>query len=143
MITKAIVEEIIDKYTIRVRIPSIDRVKESSVHTASNKLKTAIISTLPNCSPNVRPGDIVIVANEDTEEELIILGYLYRSKITDTLADLILSELKIVNNASLPEDTTIGNVTSSNIRCLEGVRTNIQEQLDYVMDELNSINSKL
>ena len=74
MITKAIVEAIVDTYTVKVRIPRIDRLEFNSIKTPTQYLNDAIICTLPNCDPNLSPGDIVFVAMDDqNEDEVIIL----------------------------------------------------------------------
>ena len=86
MITKAIVEKVIDNYNIRVRVPSLDRTYQSSVYTNNEDLNVAIVCTLPGCDPNIKVGDVVFVSLEETEEDrAVILGYLYRTKKTETL----------------------------------------------------------
>lgn len=136
MIAKAIVEEVLDKYSIRVRIPSIDRTYQSSVHVDSNDLDVAVICTLPGCDPNIKVGDIVIVASDDAEEDTIILGHLYRTKKTETLCDMLLSKLNVANVATLPEDTTIGNVSSFELQQLTGIRANVQLQITQLQEQV-------
>lgn len=138
MITKAIVEEIVDKYNIRVRVPLFDRTTDSSVHTSKENLNVAIVCTLPGCNPNIRVGDVVFISKEPTQEEYIILGYLYRSKDTGTYCDLILNDLTVNYVTQLPFDTTIGTVSPEEIQCLEGVRENIQKQFDDLTDKFNT-----
>lgn len=136
MIAKAIVEEVIDKYNIRVRIPSIDRTYQSNVRVESSDLDIAVICTLPGCDPNIKVGDIVIVASDAAEEDTIVLGHLYRTKKTETLCDMLLSRLNVVNSSTLPTNTTIGNVSAFELQQLSGVTGNIQQQLNYLAEQL-------
>lgn len=136
MIAKAIVEEVIDKYSIRVRIPSIDRTYQSSVHVNSSDLDIAVVCTLPGCDPNIKAGDIVIVASDAAEEDTIVLGHLYRSKKTETLCDMLLSKLQVANVARLPEDTTIGDVSSFELQQLSGIRGNVQLQITQLQEQV-------
>lgn len=136
MIAKAIVEEVIDKYNIRVRIPSIDRTYQSNVRVESSDLDIAVICTLPGCDPNIKVGDIVIVASDAAEEDTIVLGHLYRTKKTETLCDMLLSKLTVVNSSTLPTNTTIGNVSAFELQQLSGVTGNIQQQLNYLAEQL-------
>ena len=136
MIAKAIVEEVIDQYSIRVRIPSIDRTYQSSVHVNTSDLDVAVVCTLPGCDPNIKVGDIVIVASDSAEEDTIVLGHLYRTKKTETLCDMLLSKLNVANIAVLPEDTTIGNVSSFELQQLCGIRGNVQLQITQLQEQV-------
>ena len=137
MITKAIVEKVIDNYNIRIRVPSLDRTYQSSVYTNNEDLDVAIVCTLPGCDPNIKVGDVVFVSLEDTEEDrAVILGYLYRTKKTETLCDMLLSKLNVANVAVLPEDTTIGNVSSFELQQLSGIRGNVQLQITQLQEQV-------
>lgn len=137
MITKAIVEKVIDNYNIRIRVPSLDRTYQSSVYTNNEDLNVAIVCTLPGCDPNIKVGDVVFVSLEETEEDrAVILGYLYRTKKTETLCDMLLSKLNVANVAVLPEDTTIGNVSSFELQQLSGIRGNVQLQITQLQEQV-------
>ena len=137
MITKAIVEKVIDNYNIRVRVPSLDRTYQSSVYTNNEDLNVAIVCTLPGCDPNIKVGDVVFVSLEETEEDrAVILGYLYRTKKTETLCDMLLSKLNVANVAVLPEDTSIGNVSSFELQQLSGIRGNVQLQITQLQEQV-------
>ena len=137
MITKAIVEKVIDNYNIRIRVPSLDRTYQSSVYTNNEDLNVALVCTLPGCDPNIKVGDVVFVSLEDTEEDrAVILGYLYRTKKTETLCDMLLSKLNVANVAILPEDTTIGNVSSFELQQLSGIRGNVQLQITQLQEQV-------
>lgn len=137
MITKAIVEKVIDNYNIRIRVPSLDRTYQSSVYTNNEDLNVAVVCTLPGCDPNIKVGDVVFVSLEDTEDDrAVILGYLYRTKKTETLCDMLLSKLNVEDVAVLPEDTTIGNVSSFELQQLNGIRGNVQLQITQLQEQV-------
>lgn len=143
MIAKAIVEEVIDQYSIRVRIPSIDRTYQSSVRVDSRNLDVAVVCTLPGCDPNIRVGDIVIVASDEAEEDTIILGHLYRTKKTETLCDMLLSKLTVSDSAALPEATSIGNVSSFELQQLTGLTGNVQFQLSQLQKQVERLTQQI
>lgn len=143
MVTKGIVEEVISPYSIRVRIPSIDRLYQSSVHVSKEALDVAVICTLPGCDINLQPGDIVIVSSDEAEEDLIILGTLYRSKKTSTLTNFEIAILLVSDTATLPEATTIGNVDSTSLQCLAGCRYNLQKHLDDMQAQIDELRQQL
>lgn len=131
MITKAIVEAIVDTYSFRVRIPVINRSKDAALHTPTEELYISSICTVAGCIPNVRVGDIVYVSFEDNDlSRPVILGYLYKDSYGDTLCDFEIGNLTVDGSAHLSKDTSIGNVTPSEISFLEGTKSNIQWQLD-------------
>lgn len=140
MITKAIVESIVDRYTIKVRIPRLDRIETTSMRTSTEYLNEAIVCTLPNYDPNIRIGDIVFVALDDqNEDEVIILGYLYREKRTETYADIILGDLNVKTRATLPRETFIGNIKPTEIACLQGANESLQAQITYLKTQVEQL----
>lgn len=140
MITKAIVEEVIDKYSVRVRIPMIDSVAHATTHTATENLNIALVCTLPGQDPRIRPGDVVFVAlDESPEGDAIILGYLYREKSCSGVSGAQVDTLTVTQVAQLPEDSSIGNVTSLELSRLVGIRENIQQQLDNLQEQINML----
>ncbi len=144
MITKAIVESIVDNYTVKVRIPRIDRLGFNSIRTSTEYLNEAIVCTLSNCDPNLQIGDIVFVALDDqNEDEVIILGHLYREKRTSTYCDLILNELVVNSNASLPIGTSIGEISYEELLMLKGANKTLQLEIDSLKTELEEIKSQL
>lgn len=140
MIERGIIEEVIDSYTVRVRIPSVDRVATSTIHTASNNLRQAVVSALPGVVLHLSVGDVVIVDIPDRSSSSgTILGYLYRPETRDFKCDALFDTLSVQSASILPKNTTIGDVTSSEIRCLHGVSSNIQKQLDDILERLKRL----
>lgn len=136
MITKAIVDKVINKYQIRVRVPTIDRVSYDSISTTSDQLSIATICTLPHFIPNVKVGDIVFVSFEDDlKSKPVIIGYLYMEKDYETYVDGIFSSIVVNNNAKLSQDTTIGEIDYNQLKQLKGINGNIQLQLNSLKSQ--------
>ena len=145
MITRAIVEQIVSPYQLRVRIPLIDRSKNSSAATKTEDLTIATVCSLPRTNINLQPGDVVFVAFEDNQEtDVVILGTLYRETLTETLMDQTLGGLVVTNFATLPPNTSIGDVSSSAIKSLKGAdNLNIKEELDRLNIEIQQLKNKI
>lgn len=144
MLTKAIVEEIISPYQVKVRIPILDRVTTSSVSTSNDNLNVATICSLPNCYINLQVGDVVFVGFEDnTYYKAVVLGHLCRQAATSSKADVLLNSIDVEGTAKLPENTTIGSLTPLELSCLSGCSSNIQKQISNINDRLNVIMEKL
>lgn len=130
MITKAIVEEVLSPYQVRIRIPLLDRASHTPLATKTENLNTATICTLPNCYINVQVGDIVFVAFEDnTSYKAVILGHLSK-EATTSYADLILNNLTVMTSTHLSNDTYIGNITPTQLLYLSDITDSVQGQLD-------------
>lgn len=134
MITRGIIEKSIDQYHVKVRIPSVDRVDTSSVHTSTDNLNTAVFATLPGCEVRLQPGDVVIVYVD--EESATILGYLYRIESIEKRISQNLASLNVSESARLPISTHIGEVLPKEIAYLSGVNENLQKQLDAIKERL-------
>lgn len=133
MLTKGIVEKIIDSYKIKVRIPVYNKPNYVNGATSTDNLYEACICTLPNCYINVQVGDIVILGFEDGDvSQPIILGCLCAKDITDSKIDLISNSLQALNSATLPQNTSIGKVTAKDLGYLTGLKSNIQGQIDTI-----------
>ena len=144
MITRAIVEQIISPYEVRIRIPLLDGASYSPLSTKNNSLNNATICSLPNCYPNIQVGDVVFVGFEDnTYYKAVILGHLSREAMTETYADVSLGNVDIKTSASLPRDTTIHEIGYAELSCLSGVKDNLQKQIDALQQEISRIYDQL
>ena len=139
MITRAIIDSVLDPYTFKISIPILNRTSSSTVKTSKALLPEAVICCSPGYSMNLQSGDVVIVAGDDTEKDWTILGLLFTSSMREGTADLVLNDLKVVNAVTLPTNTSIGNVSNSNIQCLSGAKENIQKQLDEIVRRLDEL----
>lgn len=112
MITKAYVEEKVDNYKYRVRIPLFDRTNEATYYTQFEDLSVATACVPKGINNSIEVGDVVFLGFEDNDaSQPIILGQLYREALVkdpNTFANLL--SLKVQQNAQLPVDTTIGNI---------------------------------
>lgn len=137
MITRGVIEQVVDSFHVKVRIPTLDRVSSSSVYTATENLNTATYASVPGCGVQLQPGDIVIV--HVASEAVTIIGYLYRPEAISKRCSFNLDVLDVSECAKLPKNTTIGDVNSESISMLNGVRSNIQEQLDDIIKKLDEL----
>lgn len=135
MIRRGIIEKSVDLYHVKVRIPSVDRVLTSPMHTSTDNLTTAVLATVPGCEVNLQPGDVVIVSIE-SDDDVVILGYLYREESIKKHCSQRLDSLTVDYSTVLSADTTIGSVQPKNIQSLQGVSENIQKQLDDIKQRL-------
>ena len=144
MITKAFIEEIVSPYEVKVRIPLLDRSTASSLATSRDKLNIATICTLPNCYVNLQVGDVVFVGFEDnTYYKAVVLGHLSREAATNTYADVTFGNLTINTSAVLTEETTIWEITPTNIKHLKISRDNLQSQIDALTTKIERLQSTL
>ena len=147
MVTKGIVEEIINIYQAKVRLPVYDGFADTKNATPSNELTIASICNIPNIYNTIAVGDIVYVAFEDNDlGNPVILGQLYKEEM-NTLADIKLNsaninQLAVNKNASLPQNTSIGSISSKEIAALSGVKDNIQNQIDINLPAINFAESE-
>lgn len=142
MITRGIIEKSIDEYHVKIRLPSVDRMNTSSVHTSTDNLNTAILATLPGCEVRLQPGDVVIVSIEESEESATILGYLYRKELLSKHCSYNADSITVTSTAQLPKNTVIGEVQSDEISYLKGLNENLQQQLDEIKLRLTSLEER-
>lgn len=136
MVTKGIVEEIIDTYSVRVRLPIYDSIENTKEATASKDLSIAVFSTFPNVDNLVNVGDVVWVSFEDDDiSKPVIIGHLYKEhKENDVLSDLNVRKFNTNALTKLNENTYIGEITPNEIKMLGGVESNIQLQLNNIKE---------
>lgn len=143
MITKGIVEQIVDNYTYKVRLPLYDGITSAPTFTSTDDLNIATVNCPPNCRYNLRIGDIVFVGFEDNDMgKPIILGFLYSDKSMSTSCDLTLNSLIVKVNTKLSDDTSIGEVSSQDIRNLVHTKGNIQQQIDLLSKRIKELEEK-
>lgn len=125
MLQKAIIEQKIDKYSMKVRIPVYNKIKSDPTATPTDELYTAIIQTLPGCSPVYQEGDLVLVEFENDNISLpVIIGLLFRQNMPESSTDINADSLKVNVNTNLTENTLIGSVTPEAIKKLNDKYTN-------------------
>ena len=140
MLCKAIIESKLSKYKFKVRIPSLHKGVESIGATPTQNIPTAIASITAGVYPALKVNDVVLVAFEDDNiDKPIIVGILFSDNCYNVGSDIITDSLQVKVNTTLPEETQIGNVTSNNIKQLQGVNTNLQFQLNNANNRIDDI----
>ena len=136
MITKGIIEEVIDNNKVKVRCPTIDKIPESDL--CNLNLNEAIVCTLPGSSVSPRKGDVVFVGFENENFSLpIVLGYLYIDEPISSYNSLNTSSLTSRINTVLPKNTSIGSLNWNNIYSLKNLSNNIKETFDTIDSKIN------
>ena len=131
MITKAIVEQIIDSSSVNVRIPVLDKIEDASTGVPLGSCQIAHICSLPNIEYNFNIGDIVFVDFEDNNmDNPVIIGYLYG--VSDSKVDGTVESILVRSCAKLPSSIQIGEVTEDELSCLVGIKTNIQNSINLL-----------
>ena len=132
MIVKGIVENVIDRHNIKVRIPFLNGAYQQTDATPTDQLPNATICQLPNLDIQLSTGDVVWIEFENMRwDEPVIVGFLDIKQNTKVTYNG--SGLNITAEANLPKSTTIGDVTSESINCLKGVKDNIADYLTNTM----------
>ena len=140
MIYKGIVESIDNKYAVKVRIPLLHRTTKSNEYTSVEDLPEACICTLPNSSVKLELNDIVFVAFENNDESRpIIIGHLYKEAISKGYLSTKFLNLEVEDETKLSTETTIGNISYSELSTLMGIKENIQQQLNQIIARLDNL----
>lgn len=130
-ITKGVVEERIDEYNVRVRLPIFNKSSNAPQSTPTNELYVATSCIVPNCNPNYQIGDVVYVTFEDNDiGKPVILGMLHSKKSSNTFPSIRAASIDAKYQSNLPKNTTIGDITSQQVGFLQNLRDNVQVQLD-------------
>lgn len=141
MITKGIVESIVDGFKYKVRLPIFDKIEQASIHTSFDDLSIATACLPKGVRDDIKVGDVVFVAFEDKSfSKPVILGHLYREASRDVEGPYInCRKIDVVEEASLPENTQIGPLTFEKLQYLLNVNSDIQEQLDKLSKSVEDI----
>ena len=128
MIVKGIVESFENRNNIKVRVPFLNGASSQADSTPTSDLPNAVLCQLPNLDLQLAIGDIVWLGFENAHwDKPVILGFLdiaQQSKISP-----VADSITINQNAILPHETTIGQVSANSIACLTGVTENIADYM--------------
>jgi len=126
MIVKGIVESVVSKNEVKVRIPILNGISSQVDSTPTEQLSSASICQLPNMQFELAVGDIVWVSFENTEFDLpVIIGFLNIDQ--KTKVEHFCETIKVNYQADLPAETKIGEVEPASISCLKGLDTNVAD----------------
>lgn len=138
MIVKGIVESVISKTELKVRIPFLNGAREQVDSATTDELPSASVCQIPNVDFEISIGDIVWIEFENNRwESPVIIGFLNNSP--KTTVDYTAKNINVSQSATLPTDTRIGEVLPSEIDCLRGVTQNLGDYLQntspcYIID---------
>ncbi len=142
MIRRAIVEQVVNPFRVKVRIPEVDRAKKSSQHISTDELDELTVCVPAGWHPNFQIGDIVIVSYDVfSPDESVVIGFLYKENL-ESISEVDITQLIVSSYAKLPKNTTIGDVTSIQLQNLTGVKDNIQKQLDSLQEQINQLQKR-
>ena len=135
MLTRAYVEEIdYQNAKIRVRIPTLNGIKESSNSTPSDQLEWASMLQVPGLDIEYKVGDVVVVSFEDNDLSLpIVLGFLKLSKNSKkspvSRLHITSVNLTVTDNVTLPTNVTFNSPkTGTQALSFEDVWNNINKE---------------
>ena len=132
MIRKAIIEQQMSPCLYRIRIPELNGVPGYVFDTPFEQLQIATVCAPPNQLPNYIEGDIVFIAYEK-DEDPVIIGKLLTEKEDNTYQDIS------VNSLNIQGEVQIGDTTKEDLNNLSGTEGNIQEQINNILEKLNSL----
>ena len=141
MIARGIISEMIDEFHARVRIPKYNKGEGAIGATPDSELYIATISCDAGVRPALRNGDVVILGFENSDNtNPMIIGVLFNEKSKSTKSEIDCLRLDVSSSASLPEETSIGDIDPSTIKYLSGLTSNIQSQLDELYKVFDTYN---
>lgn len=144
ILTKGIIEEVVSQFKARVRLPVYHGIKTAEYSTPTKDLPTATLCAMPNCTYSLNIGDVVYCSIEDNDfTKPVILGFLYKQDKAKTLIDMNVNSLNVGVNASFPEETSIGKVSPQSIQNLYGADSNIQNEINDIVNDNNKNNKEL
>jgi hypothetical protein len=143
LITKAYITEILDKKTVKVRIPLYNKIAGVAGSTPDSELSNATLCYPSGVIPNYKINDVVFVQFEDNYlDKPIILGKL-KSTTSGTedgiLPDIYCDNFKSTGKTILSEDTTIGEIDYTTIKCLKNTKNNIKQSFSDVDKQIADI----
>lgn len=141
MVTKAIIEEVINNYQVKVRIPTLDSTENFSTSTSQVELSTAIVCVQPRSTFVPEVGDVVIVAFEDNDKgKPIIIGCLFKESGNLSQVDLTARDLIVNESTVLSKNTKIGDINYNELKYLQGLQEPVQQALSNLETRLANYN---
>lgn len=112
MITKAIIEQKIDEFQYKVRIPIFDRTSDSTYFTDTAELAIAVASVPKGITNSLEVNDVVFVGFEDNNIATpVILGQLYNEKLLKQHnLHIQARSIDIEESVNLPMGTTLNDI---------------------------------
>ena len=128
MVTKGYVSSIINKYKVTIRCPIYDKLKTTSISAESNEFSICVPSGI---SAGIKEGDTVFVGFENNDmNNGVVLGYLSQNDKQESYISIKALSVNVNNLVKLPKQTTIGEITWFDLSNLQGLKSNISEQIE-------------
>ena len=138
MLVKAQIKSVVDNHRISVYMPSIQDEWASHMAISPSKSTTECVVTVP---PGIFP-DLQVLKNQnvivgfenDDPDSPVFLGIAYNDNCSldsdsGMPVDMKAREMIITSGATLPKETTIGEVDADEIACLDNIKDSVQGQL--------------
>lgn len=155
MITKGVVigQSPRNKNKYIVNMPTLNQVHGDLTDVRLDEMAEASVSVVSGMTNQIQPGDIVFIGFEDHDaHKPIILGGLYTTEQPvngytpdiKQLPDIVVRSLQVIDGngaakAILPEDTTIGAISSGSLKALEGLAAdNLERRLQDLQEQITS-----
>ena len=136
MITKGEIIKVNEDNTLDIRIPLF----ESASGTRNNQILKSTICYDPGNLNGYKVGDIVFVGFENNQiDKPIVIGKLYLGQEKEASNHSFANSLKVAENASLPINTTIGNLNFNQLKSLFSKG----EQLNDFINQLDKLTSTI
>lgn len=143
MVTKAVVVEVIDIYKARIRIPIYNQIEGAAAATPNDQLYIATISTSLGIKPAIKANDVVFVTFEDNQlQQPIIIGALAREEDTSS-SNIHAQTLEVNVAASLPIDTTIGNIKGTKLKRVVDTYNELENIVNRNADLVAKLNNNI
>jgi hypothetical protein len=144
MVCKAIIDAKLTNYKLRVRIPSLHSGVDSIGAVGTESIPIATVSIAAGIYPALKVGDVVFVTFEDDNpDKPVIVGLLYSDKCKTTLPDIVTTSLEVITNAKLPQDTQIGEITSTQVSYLKNISSDVQTQFNNLDKRTNDLEDEV
>ena len=143
MTTKAYITEIVDKKTVKIRMPLFNKIEGVSGSTPNSELYSATLCYQGGVIPSYEIGDVVFVQFEDNYlDRPIVMGKLKNTTSTkedDGLPDIYCNTLNVTGAVTMGEETKIGDIEYAAIKCLDGTENNIKQSFSDVDTEFSEL----
>ena len=140
MITKGQIITVNSDNTLDVRIPIFEAASDSR----NNQVIKCTVCYNPGNLNSYKVNDVVFVAFEDNQiDKPVVIGKLYMGEEKEASNHSFSNSLTVTENASLPVDTTIGNVSFKQFKGLFEQGTQLNDFINQLDKSTEAINNEI